>query len=148
MAAQEYKSGTLGHRMRMKLESSPDFEDLLLLRELDNTKEGSRRAPVGTVDEARISPRTGKDEWLRTEGQKTEEQRTENRRQKTENRRQRDRGQRTEDRRQKTTEDRRQRTEEKGQRTEGGPRLRPASRKFLPILAVQRRIRDPFTSPA
>jgi hypothetical protein len=51
MAAQEYKAGSLGHRMCQKLEASPDFEDLLLLRELDD----NGRVPgavVGTLDEA------------------------------------------------------------------------------------------------
>jgi hypothetical protein len=51
MLAQEYKAGTLGHRQRARLEASPDFEDLLLLRELDD----AGREPgafVGTVDEA------------------------------------------------------------------------------------------------
>jgi predicted nucleotidyltransferase len=51
MLAQEYKAGTLGHRQRLKLEASPDFEDLMLLRELDN---GGRQQGVfvGTLDEA------------------------------------------------------------------------------------------------
>ncbi|HKB03140.1 MAG TPA: tRNA adenylyltransferase [Gemmataceae bacterium] len=51
MLAQEYRAGTLGHRQRVRLESSPDFEDLMLLRELDD----AGRVPgaiVGTVDEA------------------------------------------------------------------------------------------------
>jgi hypothetical protein len=51
MLAQEYRAGTLGHRLRLKLEASPDLEDLLLLREMDN----DGRVPgaiVGTVDEA------------------------------------------------------------------------------------------------
>ena len=51
MAAQEYKAGTAGHRLRTRLEASPDFEDLMLLRELDD---GGRvpGARVGTIDEA------------------------------------------------------------------------------------------------
>lgn len=51
MQALEYKNGTLGGRQRKHLEQSPDFEDLLLLRELDT----AGRVPgaiVGTVDEA------------------------------------------------------------------------------------------------
>jgi predicted nucleotidyltransferase len=51
MLAQEYKAGTLGHRQRVKLEASDDFEDLLLLRELDDRGRVSG-ASVGTVDEA------------------------------------------------------------------------------------------------
>lgn len=51
MLAQEYKAGTLGHRQRVRLESSDDFEDLMELRECDD---GGRvpGAVVGTVDEA------------------------------------------------------------------------------------------------
>ncbi len=51
MHALEYKSGTLGARLRKHLEANENFEDLMLLRELDS--EG--RVPgaiVGTVDEA------------------------------------------------------------------------------------------------
>jgi hypothetical protein len=51
MLALEYKAGTLGHRQRVRLESSPDFEDLMLLRDLDD----AGRVPgtvVGTVDGA------------------------------------------------------------------------------------------------
>ncbi len=51
MLAQQLRAGTLGHRQRTRLESSPDFEDLMLLRELDD----HGRVPgaiVGTVDEA------------------------------------------------------------------------------------------------
>lgn len=51
MLAQEYKSGTLGHRQRLRLEASDDFEDLMLLRELDD-KGRVPGAAVGTVDEA------------------------------------------------------------------------------------------------
>ncbi|HEY2784870.1 MAG TPA: hypothetical protein VGJ05_07835 [Fimbriiglobus sp.] len=51
MLAQEYKTGTLGHRMRLKLESSEEFEDLMLLRELDD-RGRVPGAVVGTVDEA------------------------------------------------------------------------------------------------
>src|SRR5580700_7796787 len=36
MLAQEYKAGTLGHRQRLRLEASADFEDLMRLRELDD----------------------------------------------------------------------------------------------------------------
>ena len=51
MLALEYKAGTLGAKARRELESSEDFEDLMLLRDLDN----QGRVPgaiVGTVDEA------------------------------------------------------------------------------------------------
>jgi predicted nucleotidyltransferase len=51
MHAQEYRAGTLGAKLRRQLEASPDFEDLMLLRELDD----AGRVPgavVGTVDEA------------------------------------------------------------------------------------------------
>ncbi len=51
MLALEYKAGTLGHRARKKLEESDEFDDLMLLRELD-TKGRVRGARVGTVDEA------------------------------------------------------------------------------------------------
>jgi len=51
MNAHDYRSGKLGFRLRKALEASPDFEDLILLRQLDD--EG--RVPgavVGTTDEA------------------------------------------------------------------------------------------------
>jgi predicted nucleotidyltransferase len=51
MHALEYKKGTLGARLRKHLEASDDFEDLMLLRDLDS----AGRVPgavVGTVDEA------------------------------------------------------------------------------------------------
>ena len=51
MNAHEYRAGKLGARLRRALEASPDFEDLLLLRQLDD----QGRVPgamVGTVDEA------------------------------------------------------------------------------------------------
>jgi aryl carrier-like protein len=51
MLAQEYKAGTLGHRQRVRLESSDDFEDLMELRECDDGGRVSG-AVVGTVDEA------------------------------------------------------------------------------------------------
>ena len=51
MLAQGYKAGTLGHRQRLRLEASDDFEDLMLLRELDD-KGRVPGATVGTVDEA------------------------------------------------------------------------------------------------
>jgi predicted nucleotidyltransferase len=51
MVAQEYKAGTLGHRQRVRLEASDDFDDLMLLRELDDRGRVSG-ATVGTVDEA------------------------------------------------------------------------------------------------
>jgi hypothetical protein len=51
MLALEYKAGTLGQRQKQRLEASEDFEDLMLLRELDSAGRipGAR---VGTVDEA------------------------------------------------------------------------------------------------
>ena len=51
MDALEYKAGTLGAKTRQLLRASPDFEDLMLLRELD-TAGRVPGAMVGTVDEA------------------------------------------------------------------------------------------------
>jgi predicted nucleotidyltransferase len=51
MHALEYKSGTLGARLRKHLEADENFEDLMLLRELD-TEGRVPGAIVGTVDEA------------------------------------------------------------------------------------------------
>ena len=51
MLAHEYQAGTLGHRLRKKMEESDDLEDLLLLRELDD-RGRVPGAMVGTVDEA------------------------------------------------------------------------------------------------
>lgn len=51
MEAHEYRAGTLPPKLRRTLEASPDFEDLLLLRELDDAGRVSG-AVVGTVDEA------------------------------------------------------------------------------------------------
>jgi hypothetical protein len=51
MHAHELRAGKLGHRLKRELEASPDFDDLLLLRELDD----AGRVPgalVGTVDQA------------------------------------------------------------------------------------------------
>ncbi len=51
MDAHDYRAGTIGHRLKLRLEASPDFDDLMLLRELDD----AGRVPgavVGTVDEA------------------------------------------------------------------------------------------------
>jgi len=51
MHAHDYRAGTLPAKLRHKLESSPDFDELMLLRQFDD--EG--RVPgavVGTVDEA------------------------------------------------------------------------------------------------
>ena len=51
MEAHDYKTGALPPKQRRELEASPDFDDLLLLRELDD----AGRVPgatVGTVDEA------------------------------------------------------------------------------------------------
>jgi HD domain len=51
MDALEYQKGTLPSKQRRRLEASPDFEDLMLLRELD-TAGRVPGAVVGTVDEA------------------------------------------------------------------------------------------------
>jgi hypothetical protein len=51
MVAQEYKAGTLGFKARKRLEESEDFDDLMLLRELDN-RGRVPGAVVPTVDEA------------------------------------------------------------------------------------------------
>jgi predicted nucleotidyltransferase len=51
MLAQEYTAGTLGHRQRLRLEAADDFEDLMVLRELDD-RGRVPGAAVGTVDEA------------------------------------------------------------------------------------------------
>jgi predicted nucleotidyltransferase len=51
MHAHDYRTGTLPGQLRRTLEASPDFEELMLLRELDD----QGRVPgavVGTVDEA------------------------------------------------------------------------------------------------
>lgn len=51
MHALELKAGTLGAKLKAELRASPDFDDLMLLRELDT----AGRVPgalVGTVDEA------------------------------------------------------------------------------------------------
>jgi len=51
MNAHDYQEGKLPAKLRRELETSPDFEDLMLLRRLDN--EGRvPGAPVGTLDEA------------------------------------------------------------------------------------------------
>src|SRR5215831_15818771 len=49
--AHEYRAGRLRRELRRQLETSPDFEDLMLLRELDDRGRVSG-AVVGTVDEA------------------------------------------------------------------------------------------------
>jgi len=51
MMALDYKKGVLGARLRKHLEEAEDFEDLMLLRELDNAGR-EPGATVGTVDEA------------------------------------------------------------------------------------------------
>jgi len=51
MVAQEYRAGKLPPKERRRLETSPDFEDLMLLRECDDAGRVPG-APVGTVDEA------------------------------------------------------------------------------------------------
>jgi hypothetical protein len=51
MEAHDYQTGKLPAKKRRELESSPDFDDLMLLRRLDD--EGRvPGVPVGTVDEA------------------------------------------------------------------------------------------------
>jgi HD superfamily phosphodiesterase len=51
MDAHDYQEGKLPAKLRRELETSADFEDLMLLRRLDN--EGRvPGAPVGTLDEA------------------------------------------------------------------------------------------------
>jgi hypothetical protein len=51
MDAHHYRAGTLPPKLRRELEASPDFEDLLLLRECDDAGRVPGAA-VGTVDEA------------------------------------------------------------------------------------------------
>jgi hypothetical protein len=51
MLALEYKAGTLGFKARKKLEASEDFDDLMILRDLDN-RGRVPGATVPTVDEA------------------------------------------------------------------------------------------------
>ena len=51
MHALEYKSGKLGAKLKTELRASPDFDDLMLLRELDTAGRVSG-AVVGTLDEA------------------------------------------------------------------------------------------------
>lgn len=51
MDAQALRNGTLGHRAAIRLKESPDFDELMLLRDLDS----AGRVPgaiVGTIDEA------------------------------------------------------------------------------------------------
>ena len=43
MEAYDYRSGHLGHRAKRELEASPDFDDLMLLRELDDAGRVSGR---------------------------------------------------------------------------------------------------------
>ncbi len=51
MDAHALSEGTLGHRARMRLKESPDFDDLVLLGELDRAGR-KRGAWVGSVDQA------------------------------------------------------------------------------------------------
>ena len=51
MHAHDYRIGVLGGKLRRELEASPDFEDLMLLRECDDAGRVAG-AVVGTVDEA------------------------------------------------------------------------------------------------
>ncbi len=51
MDAHEYRAGKLGAKLRRELEASPDFDDLMLLRQLDDAGR-VRGTVVGTVDEA------------------------------------------------------------------------------------------------
>ncbi|MBL8797461.1 MAG: HD domain-containing protein, partial [Planctomycetia bacterium] len=51
MQAHDYRTGALSSKQKRRLEASPDFDDLMLLRDLDD----AGRVPgavVGTVDEA------------------------------------------------------------------------------------------------
>jgi hypothetical protein len=51
MDAQAYRAGTIGAKLKRKLEASPDFDELMLLRKCDD--EGRvAGAAVGTLDEA------------------------------------------------------------------------------------------------
>jgi hypothetical protein len=51
MDAHDYRTGKIGHRLKRQLEASPDFDDLMLLRQWDDAGRVSG-AVVGTVDEA------------------------------------------------------------------------------------------------
>jgi hypothetical protein len=51
MHALDYRAGKLGAKLKQRLRASPDFDDLMLLRELDSAGRVSG-AIVGTVDEA------------------------------------------------------------------------------------------------
>lgn len=51
MNAHLYRSGKLPAKLRRELEASPDFEDLMLLRQCDDAGRVPGAA-VGTVDEA------------------------------------------------------------------------------------------------
>jgi hypothetical protein len=51
MDAHEHRAGRLGHRLKRELEASPDFDDLMLLRQLDDAGRVPGAA-VGTLDEA------------------------------------------------------------------------------------------------
>ena len=51
MHAHDYRTGKLGARLRRELEASPDFEELMLLRECDDAGRVPGAA-VGTLDEA------------------------------------------------------------------------------------------------
>ena len=51
MLAQDYKAGALGFKARKRMEASEDFDDLMLLRELDD-RGRVPGAVVPTVDEA------------------------------------------------------------------------------------------------
>jgi len=51
MIAHDYKAGVIGHRQRVRLEASPDLDDLLLLRDLDD-RGRECGVVVGTLDEA------------------------------------------------------------------------------------------------
>src|SRR5205085_6397934 len=51
MCAHDYRAGTLPAKQRQRLKESPDFDDLLLLSELDQAGR-QPGAAVGTVDEA------------------------------------------------------------------------------------------------
>jgi predicted HD phosphohydrolase len=51
MDAHDYRTGAIGHRLKHQLEASPDFDDLMLLRQCDDAGRVSG-AKVATLDEA------------------------------------------------------------------------------------------------
>jgi hypothetical protein len=62
MEAHAYNDGSLGHRARQRLRELADFEDLMLLAELD--KQGRQRGvDVCTIAEALEYIRSLADDW-------------------------------------------------------------------------------------